>query len=168
MFSPKGSTLFLIAGGLLVCSAESFPWRMQDGPPLGPSDKALCPVTGANLTITDATPSLAFQNGQKLYFASQEAADAYRNHPRAFLLSPFELPLPMPDGARGLPDLRGSLLQCPYSNETIDVGIVRSYSSMSPLKRSVLQKSYPNLVRPVISSFHHIIMSSDHHIIILS
>merc|ERR1711865_246127 len=97
--------------------------ELKMGPPPGPSDQALCPVTGNNLTITAATASLMFKNGQKLYFSSKEASEAYRKTPRAFLLSPFELPLPMPDGARGLPDLRGSVLYCPYSNETIDVGM---------------------------------------------
>jgi YHS domain-containing protein len=94
-----------------------------DGPPAGPNNIALCPVTGVNLTITDATPSLEFKNGQKLYFASEGAAAAYRKEPRAFWLSPFESPLPMPDGARGLPDLRGSTLHCPFSNESIHVGM---------------------------------------------
>ena len=98
-------------------------WRVQEGPPPGPKDQALCPVTGSNLTITDTTPALNFKNGQKMYFASEDAVQAYRKNPRAFFLSPFESPLPMPDGARGLPDLRGSTLYCPYSNETIDVGM---------------------------------------------
>lgn len=115
---------FMVACGLsVVSSAESYPWRMQDGPPQGPSNKAICPVTGMDLTITDKTVSLKFKNGQKLYFVSRDAMEGYRKNPRAFLLSPFEAPLPMPDGARGLPDLRGSTLYCPFSNETINVGM---------------------------------------------
>lgn len=120
MISKLLLALFTFRFGSL---AEDVPWRLTDGPPPGPSDKAGCPVTGKSLTITEETPSLAFKNGQKLYFSSSEAAGAYRANPRAFILSSFETPLAMPDGGRGLPDLRGSTLYCPYSNETIDVSM---------------------------------------------
>lgn len=110
--------LLLIAHGI---AAQSFPFLQE--PPPGPVDQANCPVTGHNFTITADTAAVEFNNGQKLYFASEEAADAYRTNPRAFWLSPFEMPLTMPDGARGLPDLRGSTLLCPFSGETIDVNM---------------------------------------------
>lgn len=110
--------ILMIAHGIL---AQGSPWLQE--PPPGPTDKAICPVTGRNFTITSDTAALEFNNGQKLYFASQEAAEAYGTNPRAYWLSPFEMPMTMPDGARGLPDLRGSTLLCPFSGETIDVGM---------------------------------------------
>lgn len=69
-----------------------------DGPPAGPSDKALCPVTGQKLNITADTPSVAFHNGQQLYFASDAAASAYRDEPRKYWLAPDDTPLAPPDG----------------------------------------------------------------------
>jgi len=110
--------LFVLAHGIV---AKSSPWLQE--PPPGPSDIANCPVTGQNFTITADTAAVEFNNGQKLYFANQAAADAYRVEPRAFWLSPFEMPLAMPDGARGLPDLRGSTLSCPFSGKAIDVSM---------------------------------------------
>merc|ERR1712146_813759 len=44
--------------------------KFRDGPPAGPRDKALCPVTGASINITVDTPTVKFINGQKLYFSS--------------------------------------------------------------------------------------------------
>lgn len=125
-FWTEPQTAFATSDSLLLVEPDTVHtrkegWLMQ--PPPGPSDQAKCPVTGKSLTITESTASLGFANGQKLYFVSEEAAQAYRTTPRAFILSPFELPLAMPDGGRGLPDLRDSTLYCPYSNETIDVSM---------------------------------------------
>lgn len=94
-----------------------------DGPPQGPSDKAFCPVTGSPLKLTATTPSVSFKNGQKLYFETQDAANAYRYAPRNYWLAPTDTPLPPPDGMRGLPDLRGQHLQCPRSGENITVAM---------------------------------------------
>eukprot|EP00466_Bigelowiella_natans_P009724 jgi/Bigna1/54718/estExt_Genewise1Plus.C_410023 len=94
-------------------------WR--DGPPAGPRNKALCPVTGASINISSKTPAVGFKNGQKIYFSSEEAAKAYRTSPRDFWLSPQDMPLTGVDGARGLPDLRGSYIQCPVSGENMTI-----------------------------------------------
>ena len=64
------------------------------GPPPGPKNKALCPVTGANITIDQSTDFVAFKNGQKLYFSSKNAAWAYKTNPRDFWLAPHDMPLP--------------------------------------------------------------------------
>ena len=56
---------------------------------------------------------------QKLYFGSEEAVTAYSTNPRAYWLSPFELPMPGMDGKKGLPDMMGEEVHCPYSNETM-------------------------------------------------
>ena len=94
-------------------------WTM--GPPHGPSDQAFCPATGAAINITNTTPSVAFLNGQKLYFSSTTAAVAYRANPRNYWLATTDMPLPGMDGMRGLPDLRGKTLQCPRSGEKMVV-----------------------------------------------
>ena len=96
-------------------------WR--DGPPPGSNTSAICPVTAKAINITDATPSLAFKNGQKLYFASAAASATYRASPRDYWLAPHDLPLAGADGARGLPDLRGQVLHCPMSGEAINVSM---------------------------------------------
>jgi len=92
-------------------------------PPPGPSTWGFCPVTGENVTISESTASLTFNEGQKLYFSSQEAVDGYKNNPRAFMLSPWENPLAAPDAERGLPDMRGSTVNCPYSALPITVSM---------------------------------------------
>ena len=79
----------------------------------GPVNKAVCPVTGQNLTISASTPFVTFvKSSQKLYFVSKEAAEAYRQRPRAYWLSPFELPPAGKDGKRGLPDMHNQSIAC--------------------------------------------------------
>lgn len=96
-------------------------------PPMGPADRAKCPVTGADINITSSTPSVAFKNGQRLYFSTAQAATYYKDEPREFWLGPFDTAFILPglDGKRGLPDLRtlntGKELHCPFSNEAINV-----------------------------------------------
>mmetsp|Transcript_48952 Transcript_48952/g.98493 ORF Transcript_48952/g.98493 Transcript_48952/m.98493 type:complete len:155 (+) Transcript_48952:79-543(+) len=79
---------------------------------------ATCPVTLVNITI-DKAATLDFENGQKLYFGSEDAALAYNTNPRAYWLSPWELPLPGSDGKVGIPNWMGEIFYCPYSNETM-------------------------------------------------
>lgn len=103
------------------------------GPPPGPNNTALCPVTGAKIVFAPGagfggggfTPpaSLAFKNGQKLWFKDAQSAAAYRAAPRDYWLAPHDKPLPPPDGMRGLPDLRGQTLHCPRSNESMVVAM---------------------------------------------
>ena len=83
------------------------------------TDRAMCPVTGVNITDLETAPALTFSNGQQLYFGSEDALAAYKGNPRAYWLSPFETPLPGMDGKKGLPDLSGETRYCPYSNETM-------------------------------------------------
>lgn len=122
-FLADPTTAFAGAATLADALAQKSPKWFQVGPPQGPSDTAFCPVTGASLTISGSTASLDFKNGQKLHFASQDAVEAYRKNPRAFLISPFESPTTTLDDVLGLPDLRGTIVHCPYSNETIEVGM---------------------------------------------
>merc|ERR1711904_350357 len=91
--------------GLLICVVFAMSAAAM-GPPPGPRNIALCPVTGINMTLTAETPVVHFANGQVLYFATEEAANKSRGIPRDFWLSPHDLPLPGMDGKRGLPDLR--------------------------------------------------------------
>ena len=98
-----------------VCAAVA----VAMGPPPGPTDRAICPVEGKPINITSSTPSVAFKNGQRLYFASDAAAGAYRESPKSFWLSPTELPLDGPDGVRGLPDMRNQTVRCPSSGESL-------------------------------------------------
>ena len=93
------------------------------GPPPGPKSSALCPVTGDAINITDATPSVEFTHGQKLYFATSAAAAAYRSSPPDYWLGPHDTPLPGMDGMRGLPDLRGESLTCPRSGEKLKISM---------------------------------------------
>ncbi len=97
--------------------------RFGDGPPPGPSDKYICPVTGQNGTIGPSTPSVELTHGQKLHFATAAAASAFLASPRDYWLSPQEMPLAPPDGMRGLPDLRGLKLRCPESGMAITVAM---------------------------------------------
>ena len=93
-------------------------------PPLGPTDRAICPVEGTNVTVGAANAHhVAFKNGQRLYFASAAAATAYRESPKSFWLSPFDSPLAGMDGARGLPDMRNQTLYCPSSNESMLISV---------------------------------------------
>eukprot|EP00617_Octactis_speculum_P022892 CAMPEP_0185766638 /NCGR_PEP_ID=MMETSP1174-20130828/38553_1 /TAXON_ID=35687 /ORGANISM="Dictyocha speculum, Strain CCMP1381" /LENGTH=152 /DNA_ID=CAMNT_0028450417 /DNA_START=13 /DNA_END=471 /DNA_ORIENTATION=- len=78
---------------------------------------ATCPVTLANITDLDASPVLEFDNGQKLYFSSEDAVIAYTTNPKAYWLSPFELPLDGMDGKVGVPNFMGETFYCPYSAE---------------------------------------------------
>mmetsp|Transcript_25613 Transcript_25613/g.49865 ORF Transcript_25613/g.49865 Transcript_25613/m.49865 type:complete len:340 (-) Transcript_25613:211-1230(-) len=101
--------------------APSASW--SHGQPAGPSAKALCPVTGTSVNITSKTATVEFNNGQKLYFSSEEAAKEYRTSPRDFWLAPHDTPLSGVDGARGLPDLRGAHVQCPMSGENMTISM---------------------------------------------
>ena len=92
-------------------------------PPPGPRDVAICPVTGKNMSTSDMYP-LGLFNGQTLFFATKDDASTYGKDPRSYWLAPTDSTpeqglLPMPDGARGLPDLRNTTVQCPYSGEHI-------------------------------------------------
>ena len=96
-------------------------WTM--GPPHGPNSSAFCPVTGAAINITAATPFLAFKNGQKLYFTTAKDAAQYRATPRDFWLAPTDMPLPGMDGMRGYPDFRGQIMHCPRSGEAMNISM---------------------------------------------
>ena len=106
---------------LVLAAACVVSLTLAMGPPPGPKNIALCPVTGKNMTITADTPVVEFKNGQVLYFSSSEAAEKYRKQPRDYWLAPHDVPLPGYDGKRGLPDLRGEIRHCPYSNETMTI-----------------------------------------------
>lgn len=95
------------------------------GPPPGPNNTGLCPVTGSRVLFDSQPPppSVEFKHGQRLYFASAQAAAAYRAAPLDYFLAPHDKPLPPPDGMRGLPDLRGEHLTCPRSGEDVHVGM---------------------------------------------
>ena len=85
-------------------------------PPPGPRDVAICPVTGKNMSTSDMYP-LGLFNGQTLFFATKDDASTYGKDPRSYWLAPTDSTpeqglLPMPDGARGLPDLRNTTVQC--------------------------------------------------------
>ena len=113
--TPKALRLLLLLAALASCAAM--------GPPMGPTDKARCPVTGGNITITSITPALKIKNGQKLYFSSASAAATYASDPASYFLAPHEMPLPGPDGVRGLPDMRNQTLHCPFSGEDMVIGM---------------------------------------------
>ena len=115
-FKNKSFLVTVVLGAFLVGAALA-------EPPLGPRTRAICPVTGQNITISDDTPTVEFKHGQKLYFQSKLAAEAYRKDPRDFWLSPRELPLPGLDGKRGLPDLRNETLYCPNSGEEMVISM---------------------------------------------
>jgi len=104
-----------IYGGAAIIKPEDYyavdPGHEKD---LG---RALCPVTGANITIGNSTPAVEFKNGQKLYFSSKGAADNYRASPRDFWLSPHEVPAPT------LPQLTGETRNCPRSNESMVINM---------------------------------------------
>ena len=112
---------FLLACGLAASAAATC--ANLGEPPLGPRNQAKCPVTGANITIAVDTPSVAFKNGQHLYFSSADAAAKYHASPRDYWLAPHDLPLPGLDGKRGLPDLRNTTAKCPMSGETITISM---------------------------------------------
>ena len=80
-------------------------------PPLGPRDKANCPVTGKAITISADTPAVDIKNGQQLFFSSKDAAATYVKSPRDYWLAPHDTPLAGMDGKRGLPDLRNTTTQ---------------------------------------------------------
>ena len=82
---------------------------------------ATCPVTFVNITNLDQAHFLEFDNGQKLYFGSQDAVEAYKLNPKAYWLSPFELPLEGMDGKVGVPNFQGQTFYCPYSDEEMDI-----------------------------------------------
>jgi hypothetical protein len=90
-------------------------WQM--GPPPGPNNTAICPVTGVKFNITAATPSIEFTHGQQLYFATEGAAKQYHTSPRDYWLAPHDKPLPGPDGMRGLPVRRA--LSIPHCGRSI-------------------------------------------------
>ena len=93
------------------------------GPPPGPRDQALCPVTGEKILITKDTAVVSLKHGQTLYFSSPDAALKYISSPRDYWLSPHEKPLPGMDGKRGLPDLRNSTVSCPNTGMNLTVGM---------------------------------------------
>ena len=64
------------------------------GPPPGPNNTALCPVTGARVHFGAnlSTPYVGFKNGQRLYFASALAAEAFKANPADFFLAPHDAP----------------------------------------------------------------------------
>jgi hypothetical protein len=97
--------------------------NMRMGPPHGSNSSARCPVSGAAINITESTPSLAFKQGQQLYFESSAAAALYRASPRDYWLGPHDMPEPGMDGMRGLPDVRGQILHCPRSGEALNVSM---------------------------------------------
>ena len=115
----RASIVVLIAACLAVAAHAEC--SNLGEPPLGPRNQAKCPVTGANITISATTPSVAFKNGQHLYFSSTKAAAAYHASPRDYWLAPHDLPLAGLDGKRGLPDLRNTTAKCPMSGETITI-----------------------------------------------
>ena len=78
--------------------------------------------SGKNMSTSDMYP-LGLINGQNLYFATKDAAQQYGVSPQKYWLAPFDKPLPMPDGGRGLPDLRHQVLKCPYSGENITISM---------------------------------------------
>ena len=80
-------------------------------PPLGPRNKANCPVTGKAIDISTDTPAVDIKNGQQLFFSSADAAAAYVKSPRDYWLAPHDTPLAGMDGKRGLPDLRNTTAQ---------------------------------------------------------
>ena len=96
-------------------------WKM--GPPHGSNTTARCPVLGTAINITAKTPFVMFTKGQKLYFASEDAAAAYKKSPNDYWLGPHEAPEEGMDGMRGLPDVRGQLVNCPKSGMAINVSM---------------------------------------------
>ena len=109
---------------LLLASLATLLVGALGQPPPGPRDVAICPVSGKKLNTSDMYP-LGLFNGQALYFATKEDAQSYGQDPRAFWLAPTDATpeqglLPMPDGARGLPDLRNTTVQCPLSPASAD------------------------------------------------
>jgi YHS domain-containing protein len=103
---------------ILVCLSS-----ISAQPPLGPRNKANCPVTNKSITITAYTPSVRFDNGQKLYFADAASAKSYADAPRDYWLAPHDVPLSGMDGKRGLPDLRNETLHCPFTNESMVISM---------------------------------------------
>lgn len=117
-------TRVLLALCLSFAAAEEvkeIDWKM--GPPHGSNTTARCPVTGADISITAKSQFVAFNYGQKLYFASAEAATAYRKAPNDYWLGPHELPEEGMDGMRGLPDVRGQIMYCPRSGEQLNISM---------------------------------------------
>jgi len=100
------------------CGDAGLPCALGDGPPMGPPDRAICPVSGAHLNVTQSSVKIYFKFGQALYFKGVKEASMYKSSPRDYWLSPHEMPLEGVDGIRGLPDLRGQARQCPRTNET--------------------------------------------------
>jgi YHS domain-containing protein len=113
----------LLLASMAACRADAPPSPCGMGPPCGPRDEANCPVTGTAINITASTPHVEFTHGQKLYFATEVAAAAYRKQPRDYWLAPTDKPLPAPDGMRGLPDLRGLNVSCPRSGEVMVIAM---------------------------------------------
>ena len=113
---------------ILVCLSS-----ISAQPPLGPRNKANCPVTNKSITITANTPSVRFDNGQKLYFADAASAKSYADAPRDYWLAPHDLPLSGMDGKRGLPDLRNETLHCPFTNESMVISMQTLSSNSWPM-----------------------------------
>ena len=110
----EGFMAFLIMGASI---------RINGQPPLGPRNRAKCPVTDDPINITDSTPAVFFNNGQRLYFSTMTAARMYARAPRDYWLAPHDIPLQGMDGKRGLPDFRNKTLRCPYSDENMTISM---------------------------------------------
>ena len=76
---------------------------------LAPDTARLLRRLAANVARGDAVDCTAYGTG--------------RASPRDFWLAPHDLPLPGPDGMRGLPDLRGTTVSCPRSGEAFNVSM---------------------------------------------
>ena len=83
--------------------------------------KAHCPVLLVDLSITNTTTHLAFDGGQKLFFGSEDAKSAYMANPRAYWMSPYDMP--NMDQMNGFPDVTGSTFLCPFSKESMNIGM---------------------------------------------
>ena len=100
---------------LMVCLPAAALSRVN-----GSTTTARCPVTGALLQLDAPEPAFAvveFVGGQRLFVKDEQAADKYRETPRAYWLSPFQLPPPGDDGKRGLPDMQGRNVSCAVTPE---------------------------------------------------
>ena len=91
---------------LSSCSRLCLPLLAHgDGPPPGPKTKANCPVTGAALNITDATPQWAYRlstgkpKGQAVLRVG-DGGSSVSQVPARLLVTPYDMPLAGADGKR--------------------------------------------------------------------
>ena len=109
--TTAAATVIVAAAAVILISAAGS--AAADKPrEWGSTTLAYCPVTGTRLNTSTAKHWVQFTGGQRLYVADASAADAYRAHPRAYWLDPFELPPAGRDGKRGLPDMQGRNVSC--------------------------------------------------------